>query len=491
MDFFSIVSGGLRRRTDYIHNVDVVVRLDGEKALGWPGMTFQVYGLNIEGRIPSDDAGDAQGLSNIAAPSATRLYEIWLEQSLAHDRFSLLAGLYDLNTEFDVIQSANVFLNPSHGIDPTFSQSGINGPSIFPYTTLAVRARVKPTSWSYIESAVLNGLSGDPDDPRGTHIILSGRKGILSATEAGYLFHSEKAASPKSKRRLHRRVITSQAPAIRGTIAAGIWYYTSRFDPIAPDSLPDRATAIRGDPGFYLLGERRLFRVGDDSSRGMSVFSRIGFADSRIYRFASYVGAGAVYTGLFESRPHDQLGFAMAIARSGDEYVLARHRDAPLFADQRNPDRTEALLGLGVHQLELEADVRDLPLHPWEIEKTGDVASVAHHPFRDALLEHASRRQRTRPKPVIHLVVIGIVGEISRPGFQPGAKDRIVVRSDPKEAEMKARFEQRRVRPRRGAIHRVWRQSRTLETGLIRQREVLVANAQRLPALVFDTGLHW
>ncbi|MEJ2076573.1 MAG: carbohydrate porin [Acidobacteriota bacterium] len=341
VDFFSIVSGGLRRRTDYIHNVDVVVRMDGEKALGWPGMTFQVYGLNIEGRIPSDDAGDAQGLSNIAAPSATRLYEIWLEQSLAHDRFSLLAGLYDLNTEFDVIQSANVFLNPSHGIDPTFSQSGINGPSIFPYTTLAVRARVKPTSWSYIESAVLNGLSGDPDDPRGTHIILSGRKGILSATEAGYLFHSEKAASPKSKRRLHRRVITSQAPAIRGTIAAGIWYYTSRFDPIAPDSLPDRATAIRGDPGFYLLGERRLFRVGDDSSRGMSVFSRIGFADSRIYRFASYVGAGAVYTGLFESRPHDQLGFAMAIARNGDEYLLARHRaGAPAFRSEWNLELT-------------------------------------------------------------------------------------------------------------------------------------------------------
>jgi hypothetical protein len=213
-DLFSIVSGGLRHRTDYVHNVDVILRIDGERALGWEGMTFQVYVLNIEGRNPSDDAGDAQGLSNIAAPPALRLYEIWLAQSLWHDRLSLLAGLYDLNTEFDVIESANVFLNSSHGIDPTFSQSGLNGPSIFPYTTLAVRARIRPTRWSYLQSAIVNGLAGDPDDPRGTHVILSGKNGILSTTEAGYVFHSEHAVSPKLQRRLRRRVIMSPGPAV-------------------------------------------------------------------------------------------------------------------------------------------------------------------------------------------------------------------------------------------------------------------------------------
>jgi porin len=52
-------------------------------------------------------------------------------------------GLYDLNSEFDVIEAAALFLNPSHGIGPDFAQSGRNGPSIFPVTSLAIRGEYR------------------------------------------------------------------------------------------------------------------------------------------------------------------------------------------------------------------------------------------------------------------------------------------------------------------------------------------------------------
>ena len=64
-------------------------------------------------------SGDAQGVTNIEAEQALRLYEFWYEHRLA-DGLSLKTGLYDLNSEFDAVDSAALFLNSSHGIVPTY-----------------------------------------------------------------------------------------------------------------------------------------------------------------------------------------------------------------------------------------------------------------------------------------------------------------------------------------------------------------------------------
>ena len=72
-----------------------------------------------------------------------KLYEAWFEQTLFDDRLSFKAGLYDLNTEFDVVETAGLFINSSHGIGPDFSQSGVNGPSIFPTTSLGIRVKAQ------------------------------------------------------------------------------------------------------------------------------------------------------------------------------------------------------------------------------------------------------------------------------------------------------------------------------------------------------------
>ncbi len=324
-DLFSIVSGGLHRESGYVHNVDFILRIDGQRAMGWKGMTLQIYGLNIAGQDPGIDAGVAQDLSNIAAPAATRLYELWLQQNLGGDRVSLRAGLYDLNTEFDVIPAAGVFLNASHGIDPTFSQSGLNGPSIFPYTTLAFRARFKPTRGTYIQSALLNGVAGDPDDPRGTHLLLGGGNGILSTTEVGVLFNSHARTNPPV-RRAHRRAEGLRRALSEGRVAAGLWFYTSPFDRLLPSSDVHKPSSIRGRPGLYALAEQRVLGSDAESDQGLKLFGRIGLADSRIYRFGSYLGAGLVYTGLTRGRPRDQLGLAVAMAKNGQDYRTAQAR---------------------------------------------------------------------------------------------------------------------------------------------------------------------
>ena len=49
----------------------------------------------------------------MAAPPASRIHEAWLQYNLLDNRLSVLAGRYDLNTEFYQLRSAALFLNSS------------------------------------------------------------------------------------------------------------------------------------------------------------------------------------------------------------------------------------------------------------------------------------------------------------------------------------------------------------------------------------------
>jgi carbohydrate-selective porin OprB len=138
-EIFTNTSGGLRRGTTYLGNLNLQLTLDAQRLVGWPGATVFLYGLGIHGGHPSRFVGDAQGVSNIEAPAKWKIEEGWIQQNLFGNRFSVLFGRYDLNSEFYRLQSAALFLNSSFGIGPEFSESGVEGPSIFPNTSVGVR----------------------------------------------------------------------------------------------------------------------------------------------------------------------------------------------------------------------------------------------------------------------------------------------------------------------------------------------------------------
>src|SRR4029078_10769706 len=97
----------------------------------------------------------------------------------------LRLGLSSLRSEFDVFETASLFLQSSHGIGVDYAQSGLNGPSIFPTTSTAARLRYNPTRRTPALFALLDGLAGDPNDPHGTQIIGRRSDGVLLASEAG------------------------------------------------------------------------------------------------------------------------------------------------------------------------------------------------------------------------------------------------------------------------------------------------------------------
>jgi porin len=284
--------GGLGRGTRYLDNLDVTLRIDAGRAFGWRGATLFAYGLYNNGEPFSEDlVGAAQGASNIeTGVRAARLYEAWIEQRFASGRASVKFGLYDLNSEFDAIEAAALFINPSHGIGPDFSQSGRNGPSIFPVTSLALRGDYKIDDRWLVRAAILDGVPGDPERPRRTSIKLGGDDGALGVVELNYADDGTRAG-------------------------AGYWRYTGRFEIFSGEP-----GSSRGNDGLYAFVERRLTQERGDSEQGLAGWVRLGFADERLNPVKHYLGGGFTYTGPFPGRDEDQAGVAVGWAEFGTPF---------------------------------------------------------------------------------------------------------------------------------------------------------------------------
>jgi len=323
------LDGGRGQGGTHSGNVNVQVSLDGSRLFGRSGLTLFVDGLWIHGGQPSALLGDAQGVSNLSAPPKVTLYEAWLQYNLFGNKFSALAGRYDLNTEFYRVQSAGLFLNSSFGIGPEFSGSGAGGPSIFPSTSLGVRLTFKPKPNVVVRGSILDGAPVDRAD--GSVGAFRGGDGLLLVSEVAVL---NRGASGDRMGKLRFRIgRASGLPPYDDKVAVGGWYYTATFDDLSTVDANGTPRQDRGSAGAYVVGDATLFRSKTDRRRRLTGFVEAGLADARVNRFGSYVGAGSVATGPVATRPADELGVAVAIAHNGSGYLDSRrHVGAPAEA---------------------------------------------------------------------------------------------------------------------------------------------------------------
>jgi porin len=323
-DVFTLGAGGLDGGTDYLADVSVAITLDAEKLIGWKGAHLFFYGLGNYGRDPSERVGDLQGVSNIAAPRDVQIYEAWVEQNVAR-HLSVLVGLYDINSEFDVLESAGLLLNSSFGIGPELSLSSVAGPSIFPFTTIGARISAQPLSSLFLKAAVMDGDAGD--------IGLSAEDGALLVGEAAVLIGGP-AAAPLLRRRMGR----GRRPAsYRTKLALGGWHYTRDFPLIGSDT--GAGPVVRGgNTGVYGLLEHLLMIDPVHPQREITGFLQLGWSHPDVNTVTAYMGAGIVYDGVFRGRRADRLGVGVAAA-----FLGGRAREA-LAAAGGAADRYEVTL---------------------------------------------------------------------------------------------------------------------------------------------------
>ena len=289
-----------------LDNLDIKLSLDGEKIAGFKGTSALLYILSNHGSKPAVQ-GDRlpHGMDNIETPEGAntiKLYQAWIQQAFLDERLSVLAGLYDLNSEFYVTESSGIFIHPTFGIGAEMAGTGQNGPSVFPTASFAIRAKAE-TAGYYLQAVTLDGVPGDPNNHHGTHVQFNKGDGALNVIEGAIpLSVAENAHDNK--------------------LALGVWRYTARFDDLLD-------VDINGNPvkrishGYYAMIEKVLRYKPDSNEESINSFVRAGKTDGDTSQFDMSWSAGLVFSGLFAGRDQDQLGFAYAQERNGIKYRAA------------------------------------------------------------------------------------------------------------------------------------------------------------------------
>jgi len=304
-DTLAIVSGGLNQKTNFSGLLAFGLHVDTDKLAGWKDSQFFFSALVIHGGNPTDDVGSVHSVSNIEALDSIKALEAWFEKNFFENRLSLLGGLYALDGEFDVQETGSIFLNGGFGTGLDLSETGLNGPSIFPSSALGARIKIQLNNDIYVQGVVLDGVAGDPSDTSRTKIILDKDDGVLVATETGY----------------HRRG-DSHENLVK--IGVGGWVYPSDFDDLVEVDGAGNPVRRSGTYGVYGFAEAQVYAEGRHSmDQGLWIFFRLGYADEDVNQFQYYFRGGLAYTGLVPGRDEDVMGLGVSMAFNGDKFKTA------------------------------------------------------------------------------------------------------------------------------------------------------------------------
>ena len=299
-ELFSDISGGNEKKSTFINYFDLVFNLSSENLGGWNGTELKASIFGLRGNDINEYAETSQGISNIAAPNTLKLYELWLEQNLFNNRFSLLFGLLDLNSEFDSIISSGIFINPSQGIGSDFSQTGVSGPSIYPSTSFAVRFKYKFSPFIKVKTSAFNAV---PEHFFNKH------DGLLIVTEIDYSNTDDEN---------YKNYFSFEL---------GSWYYTGKFTDLNSADIMGKPDYVTGNYGIYFSAEKSFFKTSQNEIKGLEAFIRYGITDKSVNKIFSYLGAGIVYTGLLHGRKNDKIGLAISRVDNNPKYLSQMHKE--------------------------------------------------------------------------------------------------------------------------------------------------------------------
>ena len=314
-------AGGLAQGTVYTGLLKFGLNLDLEKAVSWCGASLSTTWLWLSGRDASEDlVGNFLTVSSDAGFPTLRMFELWFQQNLLHDKISLRLGQLSADTEFVISQYGATFINGSFGWPAFMYENLPGGGPAYPVGTLGIRLALNPLDWFKFQTAVFQGNVYAQDvNLHGFRWRLDRQNGFFFINEAQFLWN--------------------QSGKQPGQFKAGAWLNTAEF------SEPNDNNLARGNYGFYFIVDQmlcpKLTNLSEDpatalkdgksslsgpngdkgapvaqkSDQGLGWFGRLAF-EPRDHDFIGfYFDTGLTYKGLIPTRDGDTLGVAFAYAK--------------------------------------------------------------------------------------------------------------------------------------------------------------------------------
>lgn len=360
------VRGGLRRGSTGLTLLDLDVDVDLDTLAGWKGATAHGTVYQIQGSGTSRSrVGNLMTISEIEALPASRLSELWLEQSLFDDRLFLRIGQLSADTEYMVSQTSILFTNGTFGWPAIFAANMTDGGPAYPLSAPTVRLKYVPTRELSFQASLIDGTPGggnprsgvDPQrrNPNGVRFPVSDPP--LAIAEVSYAYNAHPGDT-----------------GLPGTVTFGGWHRFGRVDAIMPDPVSGLGRRVSGDSGVYGVIDQTIYQEPNDPNDGASVFLRASAspADRNLVDF--YLDAGIAYRGLFPGRSDDTLGFGLGVTHISP---TARRLDAiaALQSSAPTPRRSTELLLEATYQAVLAPGIALQPTVQYVVHPGGGIAN--------------------------------------------------------------------------------------------------------------------
>ncbi|HEY9173894.1 MAG TPA: carbohydrate porin [Verrucomicrobiae bacterium] len=327
------VSGGLKTGAIYEGLAKGALDFDLAKVISAPGTRLHASALYPHGQSLSETyTGDLFTLSNIDAPDAVRLFELWLEQPLGTEKLTLRVGSLAADEGFAFSEQGCLFINGTCGW-PAILGANVPSPA-YPQAALGARLAWRPSANAFLQAAIYDGdpnpadANGVPTNPHGVDFTLD--EGALILVEGGCGWNQDSEMT------------------LPGNAKLGFFYHTGQFEDLRLDdagrSLADPASSgvpqsHEGNCGVYAVVEQTLWREAGDAAQAWGVFARLGAAPPDRSLVQYYTEVGFTRTGLLPGRDADTVGVAFVCGWLSNDYrQFARDANAVAGTTAPLPD---------------------------------------------------------------------------------------------------------------------------------------------------------
>jgi len=234
----STLNGTNKTKNINFGNLLVSGNWDFDKIMPYQGWGLEGSIMATHGRSLSNKLGDIQTASNIdvSGINSFKVYQLILSYQF-YPNHSLLAGLIDLSTWFNINQSALLFINSSAGTSAELGSSGLLGPSIYPYPSAGLFLNSKFENSVYVMAALMDQNAGNPSNPKLT-------KTQMKLTPKHYFGLTEIGLDNENRK-----------------LALGFWKYGEKFNDLSDTQINSAAPIQRTAQGGYVLFNYKFGRL--------------------------------------------------------------------------------------------------------------------------------------------------------------------------------------------------------------------------------------
>ena len=329
------VSGGTARGWAYDGLTTASVQVDTGKAFGWDGGTFNASALQLHGHnLSADNLANLQTVSGIESENATRLWELWYQQSVLDGDANVKVGQQSIDSEFMTSQSSALYLNTMMGWPMVPSADLYGGGPAYPLSSLGARVSSTVAKNVTVLAGVFDdnppgGAFNNDDQLRGAE-----KSGAAFSLNTGALIIGEIQFGVNQPVEGDMAQV-GDVQGLPGIYKIGFWYDTAKFPDQRFDasgvSLATSATGIaanhQGNYSIYGVADQVVWQKDPNDPQSVSVFARPMMAPDDRNAISFSINAGVNLKAPLPGRDDDTFGIGYGFAKVSD-------RLAALDADQ-------------------------------------------------------------------------------------------------------------------------------------------------------------